>query len=64
MIAIPGSKGQASHLQDALSKQKKGRIGLTCAQRDQLADLEQLAQASRTTPACIGDLVPDTPVML
>jgi hypothetical protein len=57
-IAIPGSRGLFSLLQEALRHQSKGRIRLSNGVHDTLADLRWLATDLSTRPTRLYEIVP------
>jgi hypothetical protein len=57
-IAIPGSCGLFSLLQEALPHQSEGRIGLSCTIHDTLDDFRWLATDLASRPTCMHESVP------
>ena len=61
MIALPGSEGMFSQLQDALVKHRGGRIRMTKARRDELDDWTWLANDMASRPTSIAEVVAKRP---
>ena len=57
MVALPGSEGLFSHLQDALSRQRGGRIRVNEAVANELADWDWLANDLARRPTSIAECV-------
>jgi len=63
-IAIPGSCGLFSLLQNEIKFTDNGRIRLTENMLDQLADFEHLAKSLTKCPTALSELVLDHPVAI
>ena len=63
-LAIPGSGGLFSALQLGLKHSDKHRVRITKHIAAHLADFERLAQSLMDRPTRLGEIVPDTPVIL
>jgi len=61
MIALPGSEGMFSQLQDALVKHRGGRIRMTKARRDELDDWTWLANDMASRPTSIAEVMAKRP---
>ena len=59
-LALPGSSGCFSHLQEALGK-AKNRIKITRTVRDQLLDFKWIANSLSTRPTHLAEVVPTPP---